>query len=189
MAIVQDRQVPCQGVLAFGRAGEIEQCEGEAKNKHGNGPARVSGILANHSGYKQSSTRVLLSSASGFDISTLALLNAFYGHVTKFFEDLRTSPQGPPIIQIDLHRSPHGDPAGNCKAFSHDCSPGICLMTQQCLAQQQTHRQEQKANEQTCATFFQKALKLQVSNAGTMREMVVDGCFDQFLWVFYWPLL
>jgi len=62
-------------------------------------------------------------------------------------------------------------------------------MTQQCLAQQQTHRQEQKANEQTCATFFQKALKLQVSNAGTMREMVVDGCFDQFLWVFYWPLL
>jgi len=63
------------------------------------------------------------------DHSAFAFLDEFHGHVARLGIDSASSPQRPPIVKIDLHRSPHGDPSGNRKALSHDGSPSARLMT------------------------------------------------------------
>jgi hypothetical protein len=62
------------------------------------------------------------------DYSTLAFLDEFHGHVAQLGIDPASSQQWPPIVKIDLHGSPHGDPSGNRKALSHDGSPSASLM-------------------------------------------------------------
>src|SRR5208337_880302 len=66
--------------------------------------------------------------------STFALLDEFHGHVAQLVIDPTPSQQRPPIVKIDLHRSPHGHPSGNRKALPYDGSPSALLMTQQHLA-------------------------------------------------------
>ena len=61
--------------------------------------------------------------------STFALLDEFHGHVAQLVIDPTPSQQRPPIVKIDLHRSPHGHPSGNRKALPYDGSPSALLMT------------------------------------------------------------
>ena len=61
--------------------------------------------------------------------SAFALLDEFDRHVAQLGIDPASSQQRPPIVKIDLHRSPHGNPSGNRKALSHDGSPSARLMT------------------------------------------------------------
>ena len=61
--------------------------------------------------------------------STFVLLDEFHGHVTQLGKSPTQSQQRPPVVKIDLHRSPHGDPSGNRKALPHDGSPSARRMT------------------------------------------------------------
>ena len=53
----------------------------------------------------------------------------FHGHVAQLGVNPAPSQQGPPFVKINLHRSPHRGPSGNCKALPHDGSPSARLMT------------------------------------------------------------
>lgn len=74
------------------------------------------------------------SSRETFD-STLVFLDEFHGHVAQLGINPAPSQQRPPIVKIDLHGSPHGNPSGNREALPHDGSPSARLMTQQDLAE------------------------------------------------------
>src|ERR1035437_5745937 len=61
--------------------------------------------------------------------STLALLDEFHGHVAQLGKSPPQSQQRPPIVKINLHGSPHGDPSGNGEALPHDGRPSARRMT------------------------------------------------------------
>ena len=61
--------------------------------------------------------------------STFALWDDFHGHVAQLGKNPTQLQQRPPIVKIDLHRSPHGDPSGNRKALPYDGSPSTRLVT------------------------------------------------------------
>ena len=61
--------------------------------------------------------------------STFAPLDDFHGHLAQLVIDPTPSQQRPPIVKIDLHRSPHGHPSGNRKALPYNGSPSALLMT------------------------------------------------------------
>ena len=96
--------------------------------------------------------------------STLPVLDNLHRHVAQLSKDSAPTAQGPPIVKIDLHRSPHSNPSGNREALSHDGSPSVRVAAQQHLAEKQTGRQEQKPDEKTGAALLQQALELQVGN-------------------------
>ena len=63
------------------------------------------------------------------DHSTFLFLEEFHWHAAQLGKGPTPSQQGPPIVKIDLHWSPHGDPSGNGKALPYDGSPSAHLMT------------------------------------------------------------
>src|ERR1019366_10795257 len=97
--------------------------------------------------------RVGLHHLVSYFYSTLAFLDEFHRHVAQLGIGPASSQQRPPIVKIDLHRPPHGDPSGNRKALPHDGSPSARLMTQQHLAYEKTCRQEQEPYKETRAAL------------------------------------
>src|SRR5208282_4566079 len=61
--------------------------------------------------------------------SALAFLDEFHGHLAQLGISPTSSQERPPIVKIDLHRSPHGDPSGNRKALPHYGSPSARFTT------------------------------------------------------------
>ncbi len=92
--------------------------------------------------------------------------------------DPAASQERPPIVKIDLHGSPHGDPSGNRKALSYNGSPSTLLAPQQDLAKEKASSQEQQPDEKTGAALPQESLELQVSNLGIVTKVVVHGSSD-----------
>jgi hypothetical protein len=121
--------------------------------------------------------------------STSVSWDEFHGHVAQFGINPAPSPQRPPIIKIDLHRSPHRDPARNRKALPHDGSPGARVMPYQYPAEEQTCSQEHQTDDKTRAALLQEPFEFQVSDFGSVRKVVVDGLRDQFFRIFGRPLV
>src|SRR5271165_7080886 len=101
-------------------------------------------------------------------------MDDFYRHVAEFGESSPEAQQRPPIVKIDLHGPPHGDPSADGEALPHDGGPSVRGMTQQQLAEEQTRSQEQQADEETGAALFQQAIELQRGDLGAVGKMVVD---------------
>ena len=103
--------------------------------------------------------------------------------------DPAASQERPPIVKIDLHRSPHGDPSANRKALSNDGCPSVFLAPQQDLAEERATGQEQQPDEKTGTALPEEPFELQVSNLSAVSKVVVEGCPDQLFRVLSRPLV
>ncbi len=106
--------------------------------------------------------------------SAFSLLDYFYRHVTEFCVDSAAAPQRPPIVKIDLHRPPHGNPTSNREALTQHGGPSARVSTQQHVADDETSREKCRADEKTRTALVQEALEVQATNLGAVSEVVVD---------------
>src|SRR5438105_2515431 len=109
--------------------------------------------------------------------------------MAELFVDSAAPAKRPPVIKVDLHRPPHGDPSGDGKAFPRNDGPSAALVAQQSLAEYQAYGKEYQSDEQAAPALIQQSLELQIVDLGTVRKIVVYPCFDQFLGVFGGALL
>src|SRR6516164_3364733 len=69
----------------------------------------------------------------------LTVVQNFNRHLAQFGVDAASSTHRPPIVEINLHRSPHCDPARDGQPLTQDARPCSTLGSQQRLAEPKTN--------------------------------------------------
>jgi hypothetical protein len=104
--------------------------------------------------------------------STLRVLDDFHWHGAELRIDSASPAQWTPIIEINLHRPPHRDPARDRQTFAQHAGPGACLTVQQCLDENEAGGQEHQTDEQTGPALFHQATVVLtgISRSGTVCD-------------------
>ena len=90
--------------------------------------------------------------------------------MAELFVDSAAPAKRPPVIKVDLHRPPHGDPSGDGKAFPRNDGPSAALVPQQSLAEYEAYGKEYQPDEQAAPALIQQSLELQIVDLGTVRN-------------------
>jgi len=109
--------------------------------------------------------------------------------MAEFVVDEAAPAHRPPVVEIDFHRAPHSDPAGDGETFAQDALPSARLCSDQCLAYSEAYGQAGEADSKADATLLHQGPKFKVGELSAMGEVVVDRLLNHGLRIRGGPVL
>src|ERR1051326_6840489 len=110
---------------------------------------------------------------------TSTLFADFHGHSAEFIEDLPTPAQRPPVIEINFHRPPHGDPPSDGETLGQEAWKRSRTVQKQQLDNQQANAKKGQTDDQAHPSMFHKPLKLQLVQSCSIGKIIVDRLADE----------
>ncbi len=97
----------------------------------------------------------------------------------ELLEDAARAPERPPVVEQDLERSPHRDPAPDHEPFARDQGEGILPGARDHFRQREARRHEHETDNQAGASPLHELAELAPRQIGAVREEVVDSVADE----------
>ena len=98
---------------------------------------------------------------------------------------VKTAPlrKRPPIVEEDLHRTPHRHPADDRQAFAQDGGKGTGGKLADRVGGEQAHCHEAEADCQAYASVSQQLIELMAREFGLVTEKVVNRFRSERIWI------
>ena len=102
----------------------------------------------------------------------------FDGHAAEALIKFSQAEQGPPAVEVDFQRLPHGHPADDGETFADDGLP-VGGGGGEKGGGELAGTEEQEADQQGGTAFTHEALEITQRHFGAIRKVVGDGISDE----------